>query len=389
MKNERGITLIALVITIIVLLILAGVAIGIALNGGDIFGKASQARSEWNLSVETENITLQDAMKYLNIAYNGTTQTADDGPWVDTYGGLATEQEETRARDLFIYEITSEQNKEAKVVDIDWTYVDDNTSTNAEKTALLKKVVIPHEVKLDSEGYYDPVNGSKYTITSFCTLTSDETWVDYETIPDPNQPKYASGSSFRNSRILEDETSLIIPSTIKIVEYKSNSNSYTLPRNKIIFAPNSQLEMLDEGALMQTRHLETLVLPEGLTTIKDESLSYCYSLRQIYIPSSVTTIENYAMFYGVSYRYYDAQKNTMPSEEINEANMNEYHVTFYYEGTQEQWQNISPEKWEYGYNLEGIVDIAGLDASTLTTVKFNQTPTTMASDTDYVHLWKD
>ena len=55
MKNKKGITLIALIITVIVLLILAGTAISIAINGGDIFGKASQARAEWNISVENEN----------------------------------------------------------------------------------------------------------------------------------------------------------------------------------------------------------------------------------------------------------------------------------------------------------------------------------------------
>ena len=64
-KKSKGITLIALIITVIVLVILAGTAIGIAINGGDIFGKASEAREAWNVAVENENKTLKDLVSYL------------------------------------------------------------------------------------------------------------------------------------------------------------------------------------------------------------------------------------------------------------------------------------------------------------------------------------
>ena len=65
-KENKGITLIALIITVIVLLILAGVAIGIAINGGDIFGKAAEARESWNVAVEKEEITLNSYLEFLN-----------------------------------------------------------------------------------------------------------------------------------------------------------------------------------------------------------------------------------------------------------------------------------------------------------------------------------
>ena len=70
-KDERGITLIALIITVIVLLILAGTAISIAINGGDIFSKASEARKEWNISVEKEETELQNLMDLLNTVADG------------------------------------------------------------------------------------------------------------------------------------------------------------------------------------------------------------------------------------------------------------------------------------------------------------------------------
>ena len=55
--EKRGITLIALVITIIVLLILAGVSINVVFNQGDLFGKANNAVEKWNNKIaEEENL---------------------------------------------------------------------------------------------------------------------------------------------------------------------------------------------------------------------------------------------------------------------------------------------------------------------------------------------
>ena len=56
-KREKGITLIALVITIIILLILAGVSISIV-SGEGLFSKAKGAVEEYSLSAEKEEISL-------------------------------------------------------------------------------------------------------------------------------------------------------------------------------------------------------------------------------------------------------------------------------------------------------------------------------------------
>lgn len=70
MKNEKGITLIALVITIIVLLILAGVTIAMLTGNNGILTKATTAVSD------TEKATAEEAIKmevYNNIAANDGT----------------------------------------------------------------------------------------------------------------------------------------------------------------------------------------------------------------------------------------------------------------------------------------------------------------------------
>ena len=67
-RNERGITLIALIITVIVLLILAGTAVSIAINGGNIFNRTAEAREAWNTAVNNENSTINN---YLALLYRG------------------------------------------------------------------------------------------------------------------------------------------------------------------------------------------------------------------------------------------------------------------------------------------------------------------------------
>ena len=66
MLNEKGITLIALVITVIILLILAGAAVSIGLNGGDVFSRANQAKTEWNAKVEEEDRKINEVWSMAN-----------------------------------------------------------------------------------------------------------------------------------------------------------------------------------------------------------------------------------------------------------------------------------------------------------------------------------
>ena len=55
MKNQKGITLVALVITIAIMLILAGVTISVSLKGG-LFSRANEATSEMQIAAEKEQL---------------------------------------------------------------------------------------------------------------------------------------------------------------------------------------------------------------------------------------------------------------------------------------------------------------------------------------------
>ena len=60
-KSKKGITLVSLVITIIVLMILAGVAISLATGEDSIFSKANEAASKWNTAVGEESNTIKNS----------------------------------------------------------------------------------------------------------------------------------------------------------------------------------------------------------------------------------------------------------------------------------------------------------------------------------------
>ena len=77
MKKNKGITLVALVITIIILLILAGVAI-VQLTDSGLFGKAKLAKEKGQDAQELENATLGDYESQMMKFIGGSTRLDDD-----------------------------------------------------------------------------------------------------------------------------------------------------------------------------------------------------------------------------------------------------------------------------------------------------------------------
>ena len=66
MKQQKGITLIALVITVIVLLILAGVALATLTGDQNIVENANQAVQKYNAAVGNDENVVNEVEKLLN-----------------------------------------------------------------------------------------------------------------------------------------------------------------------------------------------------------------------------------------------------------------------------------------------------------------------------------
>ena len=65
MKEIKGITLIALIITIVVLIIIAGVSINLTLSQNGIFNKAKQARDNYQQAETNEQVALNEITQYI------------------------------------------------------------------------------------------------------------------------------------------------------------------------------------------------------------------------------------------------------------------------------------------------------------------------------------
>ena len=78
-KKENGITLVALVVTIIVLLILAGVAISLTIGNNGLFNRAQNAADTWGKGEENTYKAMNKAVDDYDSVYdryiNKTPQT--------------------------------------------------------------------------------------------------------------------------------------------------------------------------------------------------------------------------------------------------------------------------------------------------------------------------
>ena len=70
-KKEQGITLIALVVTIVVLLILGGITINMLFSNGGIFKTAQDAANAWNEATVNEQESLNNIADQIGNLVNG------------------------------------------------------------------------------------------------------------------------------------------------------------------------------------------------------------------------------------------------------------------------------------------------------------------------------
>lgn len=82
LKSNKGITLVALVITIIVLLILAGVSISLVIGQDGILNKSKNAVNIYENAAQKEDQQLKDFEaqfdNYINMYNNKTTTSTDE-----------------------------------------------------------------------------------------------------------------------------------------------------------------------------------------------------------------------------------------------------------------------------------------------------------------------
>ena len=96
MKNNKGITLIALVITIIVLLILAGISIAMLTGNNGLLTKANDAKSETSKAEVIERINMELNAAYADVL-SGDISDFSDSDYITAINTNLTVDEKTVA----------------------------------------------------------------------------------------------------------------------------------------------------------------------------------------------------------------------------------------------------------------------------------------------------
>lgn len=313
-RNNKGITLIALVITIIVLLILAGISIATLTGNNGILTRAKDAK---------ETTEYKSAEEKVNLAVIGAI-AQDNG--ILKIPTLRTEVENS-------YSGTVEGNSFPVQVTIDgktFTVDGDGNVTNYNKKSLeeLKEIIEkePNDCMIDENGNVFPNDKWYYEITGQDTasIISDEDNYCYENaykgeitedgkimyeIPvyiKENDNIYIVNKIDANSyglfgkyvgefKNIEKVKEIKIPESIT---YIGNATFYDCKGLIKIDIPSSVTSFGDgKYTFYNCSSLVSIDLPEGVTEIGSQMFFECANLKNVNIPSTLTSIESGA-FYG-------------------------------------------------------------------------------------------
>ena len=346
-KEKIGITLIALVVTIIVLLILAGISISMLMGQNGILNRASEAKEEYSNSTEKEqvqlsynsaitkklgeSITAEELQNELNEVVgkdeDGTskTETTDIGNRV-FYVKFVKTNHNYRVDNGDVTLLTGEDKSVVEPKNAaDWKYEpnDDGTLTITEYKGSDTEVVIPNyiggkkvkKVGIDRTGsiWSDAIlddsgnkiwKGSEYikgqktikriTISygieeignyAFCGT------VEMKNVGIPSTVTSIGKYAFWACSSLENVT---IPSSVTSIEDGAFYCCSCLTNVTIQLGVKS----IGESVFAQCSSLKNITIPSSVTSIGRLAFDRCSSLTDIIIPSSVTTIGE-LIFYGI------------------------------------------------------------------------------------------
>lgn len=267
MKNtgNKGITLIALVITIIVLLILAGVSIAMLTGENGILNQANQAKEETELAEEEELLRLAYNEYRILKAAGETGDPSVAGADVDSTadGWRVTFKESGN-----VYKL----GKDGAITDgtIEYDTVPDDFWVVTSGTLTI------------NPDYLSPVayNGN---YASYSNAT--------DKVENVYECKDSDGKEYKN---------LIIPTTVNGTKI-TKLNAY-MPN--LINVENVKIESgiteIGFQAFARWTSLESVEIPSTVTVIGKGAFAGCVSLDNVEIPNSVTDIYGHAFYYCTS-----------------------------------------------------------------------------------------
>ena len=249
MRKNQGITLIALIITIIVMLILVGVVVTVVIQS-DLLGTAKTAGDKYKIAYEEES-------NMSGVTINGKQ-----------YGSIEEYMEEINPT------IVEGDPK-------DWAYTVESDGTititgylNEDRT--IDTVVIPNYI----DGV--PVKKIKGNVNHYST-NGNTIW--NEKICDGYDITLASGSALKNNTIKK----IVISQGIEVIE----GGPFAVTKNLEEVVLPSTLLQLGDYSFVACNSLVKVIIPNNVKSIGTQVFHKCTSLTEIIIPDSVTTTGSY------------------------------------------------------------------------------------------------
>ena len=309
--KNNGITLIALVVTIVVLLIIAGVAISMLTGDDGIITNSTLAKLETEFSTYKEEVELYKNNKLIennnfegdslsagktSLEYNtkpedeeGTIQTVikdlkenELNKFIIINGKLyiiSTDKKEIKAaQNIGISVMPYEITEEGELLSSDLNLALQNEDT----------IIIPDIVTSIADGAFSGIDGVKTVIIPGSVEKIGANAFSYnstlETIIIEDGVKEIGESAFRSCKNIKK---VIIPDTVTSIGKYGFLHCTNLEEIKL----SNNIKKLEESLFWGCTNLKTIDIPETVETI-DISVFYdCKSLNNIIIPESVKEID--------------------------------------------------------------------------------------------------
>ncbi len=277
-RKNKGITLIALVITIIVLLILAGVAIATLTGDNGILSQANKAKTQTEKAGEDEKLKLAIMGSYgldgkLNLADLKRNLTEQGISYTDSssFPLIATVNGES-------IEIKEDGKQEKLFNGAEW-----------DKTATPEDCFYWKSNNSNEEGY-DTIIGYTAKIENYTKLRfpsrCKKIEFSYDQYPDDIGWAYARALT---NNILKVE----IPETVTSIGMISfgDPNRGSFQKLEEIIIPDSVVS-IGYGAFWNCINLNSITIPNSLTSIDMYTFAGCTNITDITIPNSIISMEN-------------------------------------------------------------------------------------------------
>ena len=271
-KNKKGITLVALVVTIVVLLILAGVSLNLLIGNNGVFTRAKQAKISNDLSSYKEQLAMFIAEKKVESPeFYESSLTAGKN---NLYYNTKTSEDEKTIKDI-INDVKDEYLDSLEV--IKGKLIINTQDKNIIKVA--QAVGVEPNPYVIKDGELMSNDGNLLLVDENGTLT----------LPD-SVTKIGEGA-FANVKGLK---TIIIPGTVKTIGANAFRSNLTL--EKVIIEEG--VKTIDSSAFQDCTNLMEVILPDSIETMGYSTFYGCLKLTSVEIPKDIETI--YQMTFSVS-----------------------------------------------------------------------------------------